>query len=396
MSWLEVKAKREQEAKLVHDAREILERAKAEKRDMTPDEQVQFDKMHEDAFKANKDARSLETQVQAERAVSNHFGREDVDSNPVETRAVDKKAAFKRYMQYGPDQTRAMSVGTANQGAELMPEEMHDEFYRVMSWFGGVRESGATVWNTSTGVPIPFPKLDDTANTGELVAENVDPNDAGADPATSEVVFNSFIFDSKVVRLSWKAVRDAAWEPGQWLIPELVTRVARRQNYFLTVGSGSSQPQGVVTGAALGKTAASSAAITYNEILDLIYSVNKAYRTKDCKLMFSDATELAIRKLVDADGNPIWHHGNPATGVFDNVAGYGYVVNNDMANIGVGNKSVLFGNFNRGYVIRDVGRIQVATEVLNLDFQNAYVAYHECDGRVVDSGCIKYLVHPST
>jgi hypothetical protein len=55
-------------------------------------------------------------------------------------------------------------------------------------------------------------------------------------------------------------------------------RIGRGTNQHFTTGTGSSQPQGIVTGATTGVTAAGVAAITADELIDLVHSVDPAYR----------------------------------------------------------------------------------------------------------------------
>src|SRR6185312_4367995 len=105
---------------------------------------------------------------------------------------------------------------------------------------------------------------------------------------------------------------------------------------------------GVVTASTLGKTAAAVAAVTYDEIIDLIHSVDPAYRqSPKVRFMFNDLTLAAIRKLKDGDGSYIWTMGDIQGGVPGTIFGYKYSVNQAMASLGAAAKVMLFGDFGK-------------------------------------------------
>jgi HK97 family phage major capsid protein len=66
---------------------------------------------------------------------------------------------------------------------------------------------------------------------------------------------------------------------------------------------------------ALGVTAASATAITYNELLDLEHSVDPAYRPEREVHVGTTATLKAVKKLVDSNSRPLWIAGGVSEGV---------------------------------------------------------------------------------
>ena len=403
MSWIKVKAKREEVAKLVSRAGEILKAAHNEKRELSNEENTNFDTLHGDAEKIKGDIRNLEVQMDAEKSVENRLGRDDIEVSEPKNQDELGKRAFEKLLRYGSHslsaderkahEQRAMSAGTANQGAEFVPEDFYNSFVEVLKDYNGVREAGCTVISTSAGNQLQVPFLNDISNVGELISENAAANDAGADPDTGELSLGAYIYSSKVVKASKMLIQDSAFDVQGWLAPALSTRIGRIQNTHLTVGTGTAQPQGVVTGSTLGKTATAIAAITYNEMLDLIHSLDRSYR-KNAKFMFNDSTLLALRKLVDGSGNPLWSNGNVISGVADNLAGHSYVVNNDMEALATGKKTVLFGDFKQSYIIREVKGVEliVFTEKYANNLQQGYLAWNRMDAGVVDSSAMKHLI----
>ena len=168
-------------------------------------------------------------------------------------------------------------------------------------------------------------------------------------------------------------------------------RMARIANSKLTTGSGSSDVEGIVTNSAAGVTAASATAVTADEIIDLVHSVDPAYRVGNAAFMMNDSTLAAVRKLKDGDGNYLWQMSNYQAGVPQNRLGYNVVVNQDMDSIATAKKTILFGDMSY-YYVRKVGQpaIYVARERFAPDF--GILGYIRFDGVLSNTAAIKHLV----
>ena len=73
--------------------------------------------------------------------------------------------------------------------------------------------------------------------------------------------------------------------------------MVRIANSKLTTASGSSDVEVVVTNSAAGLTVASATAVTADEIIDLVHSVDPAYRVGNAAFMTNDSTLAAVHKL---------------------------------------------------------------------------------------------------
>jgi HK97 family phage major capsid protein len=167
-------------------------------------------------------------------------------------------------------------------------------------------------------------------------------------------------------------------------------------NTYLTTGTGTAQPNGVVTAATASGVTAAASALDRDDLIDLIHSVDIAYRNSPgSRLMFSDSTLAAIKKLTvgSADDRPLWspsmREGEP-----DRIDGVPYVINNDMASIGTGNISVLYGDFQK-YCVRLVKGIQMVrlNELYAANRSVGFFAFARMDGELLDSKALKSLVH---
>ncbi|MDA7527649.1 phage major capsid protein, partial [bacterium] len=393
--WMERKAKREQAQALIAKAGGILENAaKIDKRELTEDENREFDQLHNEAGNLLAEVQHMERQLDAEKSFEERIGREPLEQPEPQP---DTKS-FERFLRTGqrPEQ-RTLTKGTANEGAEFVPDSFYDSYVHFLRELDTLIAAGADEIVTSNGQNLPIPTFDDTANTGELLSEGSTTTDNDDDPATAEIVLGAHAFSSKVVRLSVHLTQDAGYPIETALARALAERLADVQNTYFTTGTGTNQPKGVVTCASAGVTGASTTAITYNEILDLVHACPRPYRSS-AKLMFSDATFLAIKKLVDGNGNPLWNAGNIAAGVPGTIDGFSYVINPKMSDMEASAKSILFGDFSY-YKVRRVN----GAELLRFDdsafmkkLQVGYMLWVRADANGTNSNAIKYFVNAAS
>lgn len=403
-----VKTLREKRAKLIADARAIMDRADAESRSMTSDESTQFDTIMADAETLAAEFTRAERLETEERALGESRGRIVRDSRTVGPDANDALRSWllgnsadrefalslaNRSLAVGEDvrswQNRAQSVGVAAAGGYTVAPEFMGELERALLTFGGARQA-ARILRTATGAELPFPTLDDTMNEGAILAELAEAGEQ--DLAFGSVNIGSYKYTSNLVRVSRELLNDSAFDIASEVGGGLGERIARITNRHFTVGTGTAQPQGIVTGATLGVTAASATAVTYDELVDLEHSVNAAYR-RNGKFVFADSTLRELKKLKDADGRPIWNAGMtgnaPAT-----ILGYQYVINDDMAAMGANAKSILFGDMSK-FIIRDVQGVILRRLDERFATQDAvgFVAFSRHDSRMIDAGThpVKYL-----
>lgn len=387
--WMERKAKREQAQDLIGKAGGILEHAaKIEKREMTPEENEQFERLHNDAEKLLAEVRQMEKQADAEKSVEERIGREPLETPepPHDTRA------FERFLRTG--ERRTLTKGTANEGAEFVPQDFYNQYVHFLRELDTLVEAGADEIVTSNGQDLPIPTFDDLSNTGELVDEGDPVTDNNDDPATDSVVLRAHAFSSKVVAMSVHLTQDSGYPIETALARALAERLADVQNHYFTNGTGTGQPRGIVPAASLGKTGASTSAVTYLEILDLIHSLPRPYRP-NAKLMFSDHTFLALKKLVGGNGNPLWNAGNVAAAIPGTLDGIPYVINSKMDDMGSSKKAILYGDFSY-YKVRRVN----GAELLRFDdsaymkkLQIGYMMWVRADGNLTNSHAIKYFIN---
>lgn len=305
--------------------------------------------------------------------------------------SAEHRAALKAGVQNV--ELRAQTAGTTTAGGYTVPTDLAATVDRTLKAWGPMYDEAiTTVITTSSGNPIDFPTNDDTSVTVAQHTEATAMTDDGSKDATfGKMRLDAFAYDTTWVQVSMELLQDSAIDVESFIGELLGERLARRVNVELTTGDGTGDPNGIVTASTLGKTAAGTAAITGDELIDLFHSVDPAYRASPkARFMFNDSTLAAIRKLKDGQGNYLWQMGDVRVGAPGTLLGQPYSVNQAMASLATGNKVVLFGDFSK-YYVRKVGSpvIGVRREYYWPNIGLAGVV--RLDGDLIQTGAVKHL-----
>jgi len=287
-------------------------------------------------------------------------------------------------------QKRALSTQIGSAGGFTIPDSLINTLEIAMIAFGGMRQA-STVIRTDSGATISYPTTDDTSNTGELVAENSAVSEG--DVTFGAVNIGAYQYSSKLVKVPVALLEDSAFDIPSLLGQLLGERLERITNTHFTVGDGVSKPTGITEMTTLGVTAAAANAITLDEVIDLIDSVDQSY-WPGAQFMLHRSTLSSLRKLKDSQNQYLWTRGTQA-GEPDTLWGFPYVLNADMPQLGTGNKTLLFGQLSK-YVIREVNSVRMRRLVeryAEYD-QEAFLGFMRSDGKLIDAGAhpVKHLV----
>jgi HK97 family phage major capsid protein len=299
-----------------------------------------------------------------------------------------------------PEEVRAQAVGSGAGGGYLVPQGFSEELEKALKAFGGMREV-ARLFPTPTGNDIPWPTVDDTANVGELLGENIAA--AVQDVAFGQIILKAYKYSSKLVLVSMELLQDSFFDIGTILRDLLAERIGRITNTHFTTGDNTGKPQGVVPGSTQGKVGivGQTTSVIYDDVIDLEHSVDPLYRPGSIYMM-ADSTLKVMKKIKDTTGRPIWQPAASASlqagqESFNNINGYRYVINQDMAVMAANAKSILFGNFSK-YIIRDVREFTLLRlQERYAEFgQVGFLAFTRSDGRYINTAAIKHYANSAT
>lgn len=297
-----------------------------------------------------------------------------------------------------------MSTTTPSEGGYTIQTEVANSVLDALKAFGGMRKV-ADVIQTAQGNPMNWPTSDGTAETGELIAENT--TATGADVSFGTKALPVYKFSSKVVAVPFELLQDSNVDIEAFVRARLATRLGRITNTLFTTGTGSSQPNGIVTASATGFTCANSTSqvttVTYDSLVELQHSIDPAYREgANCSWMFNDVTLKKLRQIKDGQARPIfvpgYESGNPG-GAPDRLLGDPITINQDFANMAASAKSMAYGDFSY-YKIRDVMDITMfrfTDSAYTKLGQVGFLAWMRSGGNLIDvGGAVKLLVNAAS
>lgn len=414
MSAVKIRELKEKRASVWAEMKEML--AAGDASDFDAEKRAKWDKADADIVKLGTDidveerALALDSKFASMDDEAKDLKRSDVPKLPDQYIAPggDKgvyERAFAQYLRSGmadlePElrhlmaknaaELRAQGVTTGAAGGYTVPQGFWAKVTETMKAYGGIAQV-AEIINTETGNPLPWATNDDTSNVGALLAENAQVTELAL--SFGQKTLGAYTYTSRLILASWQFLQDSGIDAEAFIAKKIGQRLGRIYNTHATTGTGSSQPQGLITGATTGKTTAGATAITYSEAIDLVHSVDPAYRANG-KFMFNDLILAYLRKLLDSQNRPLWQP-SLQVGVPDSLFGYQYVINQDMAStVATTNKTMAFGDFNAGYVLRQVNGGQlVRLEERYADYlQIGFFGFGRMDGLVQDASAFKIMV----
>ncbi len=436
---------RQQMGRVSSDMRALIDGAKAQKRGLTSDERIKWNKMvaEYDSLEASVAAEEKTDDIvdRLSRVSDNgvvdpaalhratEFARDTMRLLPREQREREKAKdpyarAFSSYLRDGLDRLDAqqqelmragfrqnsggragfqntMSTTTGSQGGYTVPQGFSGMLEEAKKWFGGIEGTVDRV-RTETGNPLPWPVIDDTSEEGEIIGQNVQVG--SADFAFNQVTLNAYIGSSKLVVVPLALIEDSYFDFDALVARLLGVRLGRLYNKKCSIGTGTNEPMGIIpatvaAGNVLTLGTGNTTTIAYNNLVDLEHLVDPAYRyDSSARFMFSDSVLKALKKLVDSSNRPLWQPGltaSFASGVAvvegspqPTILGHPYIVNNHMASLAADAYSMLFGALNC-FKVREVAG---GTTILRLveryaDYlQVGYIAFQRFDSNLIDAG----------
>ena len=345
----------EQRQRAWEAAKALLDKAAAEKRDLTAEEEASYAKMNADL---NERAARIEAlKADAEREAKIEAATREITAQVRPTQqAVSSDADVLRAMARGEVRSfnfETRDVVKTSTGAPV-PTSFYNQVIEQARLVGPMLDV-ATVLRTSGGENIQIPaqaSWSTAAITGEGTAISE------SDPGFSAFITLGAYKYSFLVQLSRELIEDSGVDILAFLATQTGNALGYKVNNDLTVGSGTNAPNGVVTAAGSGVTGtAAGPTFTADNLIDLAYSLDgAARRLPGVGWMMNTASLGVVRKLKDNSGRYIFEpslaDGN------DRVLSYPVYENPAMASNASATKSVLFGHL-PSYYVRMAGGLRL-------------------------------------
>lgn len=386
----------EQRARAWEQAKGLLDAAAAEGRDLTGEESETFDRINADidVLDARRstiiDAEARERAIDESRAklgLPADFGtREAVPAEKSDADIVREIALGER-RSYSFEQRDVMKSST---GAPV-PTSFYDQLVEHLVVQGPMLDGNVVnILTTQSGENLQIPRTS-AYSSPAITAE-------GSAISESDPTFGSFVTlgafkYAATFQLSREVVEDSGINLLDFVARQAAVGMGTAVNYGLTVGTGTTQPTGIVTAASSAVTGGTGVAgvPSADNLIDLVYACPTPYRRKGASFQMRASTLAAVRKLKDTTNNYIWQPslqaGNP-----DTLLGFPVYENPDVAATATGARSVIFGCAS-DYYVRQVRGIDVARDD-SVGFVNDLITFRVTwrgDGNLPDANAVWYF-----
>lgn len=318
----------------------------------------------------------------------------------LETAQIDASIkAWDTFMRKGKEgmdemELKALTVGTDATAGNLAPAEYVNELIKVITEISPVR-SVARIRQTSNK-EIEVPSKTATFAAAWTAETGTRSETTGYTTSLNTIPTHELY---ALVDISSALLEDSVFDLEAEMNTEFAEQFAKAEGAAFISGNGTNKPTGITDGSTVASTAASAvAAIATDDLMDLVHDLKSEY-ARTASFMLNRSTLGAIRKLKDTAGQYIFQTGfSGQSGLPNTILGHPYVEAPDVADIGASAKSVIFGDFRRGYMIVD----RVALSVLRDPYSQAssgnvrYIARRRVGGEVVLAEAMRVLAHPAS
>jgi HK97 family phage major capsid protein len=293
-----------------------------------------------------------------------------------------------------------LGVGVPNAttaGGYTVPQDFLEELFTHLVEATGVRAAGSRQITTTDGRSLPVPKTTSHGSAalvaeGGTIAEN--------DPAFGQATLSAYKF-GQLIQISTELAQDTGISLDSYLAESAGRNLGLASGGYFVTGTNSAQPDGVAIAPVVGKTGASGQTLSViaDDLVDVFHSIVTGYRANGTWLM-RDGTVASIRKIktgITNDTTYVWQPGLTA-GAPDTILGRPVITDPNMPAMAANAYSILFGDFSKHYVIRDVVGVRFERSD-DYAFGNDLITYRallRTDGERVDLNAVKAYRNSAT
>jgi HK97 family phage major capsid protein len=341
----------EERARAWGEAKELLDHAASEGRDLSGEEQAKYDRINADLDErtavierlqkdADREARAREVSVPTVSKPSN-------DSDILRSLGTGEMRSY-------TFESRTATTMSTSSNAGAVPQGFYDVLQEQLRYTGPWQNEnvGYTILTTGSGEDIKVPTqtaFSAATATAEAAAFAV------SNPTTSSLTLKAFKFGT-LVTVSRELIEDSGIDLVGFIARQAGNALGNIVNQRMAIGAGSTEPRGIFLAAGTGKKGTATA-FSADDLIDLVHSVDSEYASKpSAGFQMSRATLSTLRKLKDGQGQFIY---DPTAGTQALLLGYPIFENPHAQAIGSGLRPAIFGDMSY-YHVRQVGGVEVA------------------------------------
>jgi HK97 family phage major capsid protein len=267
--------------------------------------------------------------------------------------------------------------------ADTVPVGFADQVFALARLVGPMLNT-SQLFNRASGESFRIPTL--TAYGSPAITA------AGSTIADTEPTFSSILLSpfkvAGLVPIANELIADSGFDIQSVIAEAMGNSIGFQVNNFLTVGTGTTQPTGIVNAAGSG-VASTATVLRADDLIDLAHSIDGMARSlPGVGFQVNTSTLGAIRKLKDDDGQYILDvvAGGPST-----ILGFPVFENPAMASVGSGNKSVIFGYLADYKVVTTGLDVAVSADAQFEEDVTVFRYITRVDGNLAHASHVKYL-----
>ena len=399
MTILELREKR---AKAWEAAKAFLDSHRTDKGVLSAEDDAAYSRMEQEITDLGKEISRMERlealDAQMKKPVNQPLTGKPMSGRTIERigRASDEyRTSFWDMMRSKaplPSVVNALQEGTDSEGGYLVPDEYARTLVEALEKENMFRQLAKVIRTSSGDRKIPVVATKGTASWIDEEGAYTE-----SDDSFGQVSIGAYKVGT-MIKVSEELLNDSVFDLESYIAKEFARRIGAKEEEAFFTGDGSGKPLGILAatgGAETGVTAASSTAVTADELMDLFYSLKSPYRKKAVWVL-NDSTIKAVRKLKDSTGQYLWQPSLVA-GTPDTLLGRPMKTSAYMPVIAAGAKTIAFGDFSYYWIADRQGRsFKRLNELYAANGQVGFLGFQRVDGKLVLSEVVKVLAQKAS
>ena len=393
---MSIKIKLDERARLVGEARAIVDLVDTEKREYTAEEQASYDKILDDVGKLSAAIDKEQRVLELEAGITKDVNFDNLKPNASSDGGGDKefrKKAFIKFLKGGINsldeaEKRALDATTDADGAYTVPdEEFVARLLKDVDDIVIIRQL-ATKFTLTKAASLGIPSLEadpaDADWTTELLTGN---EDSTMEFGKREFTPNPF---AKRIKISKALISKSALPIEDIVRSRLAYKFGITEEKAYMTGNGTGKPLGLFVASADGiptsrdvSTDNTSTAITFDGLQNAKYNQKQQYLVNSDWIFHRDALKM-IAKIKDSDGRYMWQQ-SVIVGQPDMLLGRPFYMSEYAPNTFTASQYVgIIGDFKFYWIVDALDmQLQRLVELYAETNQIGYIARKEGDGMPV-------------
>ena len=386
---------RKKRAKAWDTARDFLDNKRNASGVLSEEDSKTYDALEAEVVNLGKEIKRLERQEQIDAEMRKPtsqpiLGTPATPDNQTKTgtASAEYTAAFWNNIRNRNwiDVRNDLQVGTDTEGGFLVPDEFEKKLISALEEENVFRPLATKIQTSSGDRKIPV-----ITQKGEATWMEEEEAYTLSDDAFGQIALSAYKVGT-AIKISEELLNDSVFDLPSYIAKEFARRIGTKEEEAFLIGDGKGKPTGIfaATGSAENGATTTGAAITFDDVIELFYSLKSSYRKKAVWVL-NEQTVKALRKIKDNTGNFIWQP-SVSAGLPDTILNRPYVTSVYAPTIAAGAKAIAFGDYSYYWVADRQGRsLKRLNELFAMNGQVGFLASQRVDGKLILPEAVKTL-----